>query len=143
MSWRRTLHCRANPERGAGMVGLSASFLVFLLLLFAAVQILFNLYANTMVTSAAHEAARTVAGHGGSADRCAAVEHAEDTFVEVLGEYGRDGHATLTWRCDDPDVVRVHVLANHPTVLPASMAGLFDLGRLERTIVVRVEEFRE
>ena len=125
------------------MVGTSAGFLVFLLLLFAAVQILFNLYATTMVTSAAHAAVREVAGHAAAPDRCAAVAGAEARFVERLGDYGRDGRAALTWNCTSPDVVSVQVVAEHPTVLPARMAGLMDLGRLDRTIVVRVEEFQE
>lgn len=125
------------------MVGTSAGFLVFLLLLFAAVQILFNLYATSMVTSAAHEAAREVAGHAASPNRCAAIAEAEARFVERLGEYGRDGRAALTWNCADPDVVTVQVVAEHPTVLPARMAGLMDLGRLDRTIVVRIEEYQE
>ena len=125
------------------MVGTSAGFLVFLLLLFAAVQILFNLYANTMVTSAAHEAARTVAGFDASADRCAAIDDANAVFVEALGTYGEDGYATLDWTCTDPETVTVAITADHPTILPARMAGLLGLGRLERTIVVRVEEFTE
>lgn len=125
------------------MVGTSAGFLVFLLLLLAAVQILFNLYANTMVTSAAHTAARTVAGYTASADRCASVEAANNRFVEALGDYGDGGHATLEWTCSDPDAVTVRISARHPTILPERMSGLLGLGRLERTIVVRVEAFVE
>ena len=53
---------RAGRERGAGLVGTSAGFLVFMLMMLAAVQILFNLYATSMVTAAAHDAARDVAG---------------------------------------------------------------------------------
>lgn len=124
------------------MIGTSAGFLVFLLLMFAAVQILFNLYATSMVTSAAHEAARTVAGFDAAADRCGAVADAEAQFVESLGDYGDAGHAELFWNCADPDVVTVQVVAEHPTFLPAGLAGLIDLGRLDRTIVVRVEAFR-
>lgn len=130
-------------DHGAGMIGTSAGFLVFLLLLFAAVQILFNLYATSMVTSAAHEAAREVAGYTAATDRCGAVAAAEARFIEALGEYGRDGYANLTWNCTDPEVVTLQVVANHPTVLPERMAGLIDLGRLDRTIVVRIEEFQE
>lgn len=125
------------------MVGTSAGFLVFLLLLFAAVQILFNLYANTMVTSAAHEAARTVAGYDASANRCAAIDDANAIFDEALGSYGDEGYARLTWTCTDPETVTVEIDAVHPTILPARMSGLLGLGRLERTIVVRVEEFVE
>ena len=124
------------------MVGTSAGFLVFLLLMFAAVQILFNLYATSLVTAAAHDAAREVAGFDASANRCAAVPAAEAGFVQALGEYGEQGHAHLEWTCADPDIVRVRVVANHPTILPPRMAGLVSLGHLDRTIEVRVEEFR-
>lgn len=142
---RRRARCHPDSlrERGAGMVGTSAGFLVFLLLLLVAVQILFNLYANTMVTSAAHTAARSVAGHRASDDRCAAVEGANERFVETLGEYGDGGHATLEWTCRHPDAVAVRISATHPTILPARMSGLLGLGHLERTIVVRVEAFVE
>ena len=78
----------AAGDRGAGMAGTSAGVLVFLLLLFAAVQILFNLYANTMVTSAAHEAARRVAGHTAATDPCAAIDDANALFADALGPSG-------------------------------------------------------
>jgi len=124
------------------MVGTSAGFLVFLLLMFTAVQILFNLYATSMVTSAAHRAAQTVAGFDAGADRCAAVGAAEAHFVEALGDYGEAGHAELLWVCDDPQVVAVRIVARHPTILPPRLVGLVDLGRLDRTITVRVEAAR-
>ena len=124
------------------MVGTSAGFLVFLLLMFAAVQILFNLYATSMVTAAAHDAARDVAGFDAATDRCAAIAGAESAFVDALGDYGDGGHATLQWTCGDPDVVRLRVIADHPTILPPMLAGLLSLGHLDRTIEIRVEAFR-
>ena len=133
---------RGESDRGAGLIGTSAGFLVFLLLMLAAVQILFNLYANSLVTAAAHDAAREVAGFDASADRCAAAAGADVAFVESLGEYGDSGHAALTWDCTDPAVVSVRVIADHPTILPPRMAGLISLGHLDRTITIRVEEFR-
>ncbi len=133
---------RGVADRGAGLVGTSAGFLVFLLLMLAAVQILFNLYANSMVTTAAHDAAREVAGFDASTDRCAATSGAEATFAEALGDYGDAGYATLIWTCTDPQVVSVRVVADHPTILPPRMAGLISLGRLDRTITIRLEEFQ-
>lgn len=124
------------------MIGTSAAFLVFLLLMFGAVQILFNLYASSMVTSAALEAAQTVAGFSADANRCAAVDDADAQFIETLGAYGTAGHAELFWTCADPDTVTVQVIAVHPTFLPPRLAGLIELGQLDRTIIVRVEEFR-
>jgi len=128
-----------SDERGSGLIGTSAGFLVFLLLLFAAVQIMFNLYATTMVTTAAHEAAMKVAGFDASSDRCAAVPAAEAAFVDSLGQYGRAGHATLTWTCNDPQRVIVRITADHPTMLPKAVAGLFGLSHMSKVIEVRTE----
>lgn len=130
---------RPRCERGAGLLSTSFGFLVFLLLMFAAVQIMFNLYATTMVTSAAHDAAMKVAGYDASSDRCAAVPAAEASFVESLGEYGQAGHASLEWNCLDPDRVVVVITADHPTVLPPAVAGIFGLSHLRKTISIRTE----
>ena len=132
-------------ERGAGLIGTSAGFLVFMLMMLAAVQILFNLYATSMVTAAAHEAAREVASIDAvstAGNRCAAVASAEAAFTRSLGEYAAAGHATLQWTCNNPDVVRVRVLAEHPTILPARFAGLSSLTSLDRTIEIRTEARR-
>ncbi len=129
-------------DRGAGLIGTSTGFMVFLLLMLAAVQILFNLYATTMVTSAAHEAASRVAGFDASTDRCAAVPEAEAAFVDALGQYGRDGNATLGWDCNNPDRVIVTITADHPTILPNAVAGIFGLSHLSKTIEVRTEQKR-
>lgn len=129
-------------DRGAGVVGTAAGFLVFMLMLFAAIQLLFNLYATSMVTAAAHDAAVEVAGFRSSADRCAAVETADRNFTEALGTYGAAGHATLDWTCSDPEVVRVRIRATHPSVLPPRLVGLRSLSELDRTIEVRIETER-
>ncbi len=130
---------RGSGTRGSGLIGTSAGFLVFLLLLFAAVQILFNLYATTMVTTAAHEAAMKVAGFDAYPDRCAAVPAADAAFIESLGQYGREGHATLTWTCNDPQRVIVRITADHPTLLPRAVSGLFGLSHMSKVIEVRTE----
>lgn len=134
-----------DPQRGAGLIGTSAGFLVFMLMMLAAVQILFNLYATSMVTAAAHDAAREVASVDAADDsgnRCGAVAAAEATFTRSLGEYGSAGHVTLQWTCDNPNVVRVRVLAEHPTVLPTRFAALASLASLDRTIEIRTETRR-
>ena len=131
-----------DPQRGAGLVGTSAGFLVFMLMMLVAVQILFNLYATSMVTAAAHDAAREVAGFDAATDRCGAVAAAEAAFLHSLGDYGAAGHATLHWTCNNPDVVRVKVVAQHPSVLPARFTGLTSLTTLDRTIEIRTETRR-
>jgi len=131
-----------SPERGAGVIGTAAGFLVFLLLMFTAVQILFNLYATSMVTAAAHDAAREVAGFRAADDRCAATIEAEADFTERLGGYGDAGYARLQWTCTNPDVIRVRVTASHPSILPRRLSGLLSLSALDRTIEVRIERAR-
>ncbi len=121
---------------------MSAGFLVFMLMMLAAVQILFNLYATSMVTAAAHDAARQVAGFDADADRCGAVAGAEAALLRSLGDYSTAGHVTLHWTCNNPDVVRVRVVARHPSVLPARLAGLNSLAMLDRTIEIRTETRR-
>ncbi len=137
-----TVDHASRRQRGAGLFGMVAGFTVFMLLLVAAVQVLFNLYATTVVTGAALDAARQVAGYDNVTDRCAATRVAEGAFLRRLGDYSRRGAATLAWTCSDPEVVRVTVRAQHPTILPAGLAGLAGLGRLQRTVEVRVEDMR-
>lgn len=128
-----------DRELGAGLLSTSAGFLVFMLMLLAAVQILFNLYATSIVTGAAHDAARQVAGFDSAANRCAATAVAEAAFLRSLGDYGSAGHASLQWTCNDPNVVKVRVQAQHPSVLPTRLAGLSSLANLDRTIEIRIE----
>lgn len=129
-------------DRGVSTIGTALGFAVFLLLMLTAVQVLFNLYATSMVTAAAHDAAREVAGFRSSGSRCAAAVEAEQEFHRDLGAYGRHGRASLEWTCDDPSTVTVRVRATHPSVLPHRLRGLVGLGRLDRAIEVRVEDHR-
>ncbi|MEZ5165728.1 MAG: hypothetical protein R2695_04255 [Acidimicrobiales bacterium] len=80
-------------ERGVGTIGTAFGFLVFVLLILTAVQVLYNLYATSMVTAAAQDAAHTVAGIGNADDRCGAIGRAEQGFRSALGSYATDGHA--------------------------------------------------
>ena len=131
-----------DPRRGSGLFGTLMGFTVFMLLLIAAVQVLFSLHATTVVTSAAFDAARLVAGYDSVADRCAATEAAESSLRQRLGRYLERGTVTLSWTCNDPETVRLAVRADHPAVLPGPLRGLAGLGRLERIVEVRSEDLR-
>lgn len=136
---------RTDPrhhERGAGVIASTAGVLVFLVLMLAAVQIMFDLYATSMVTAAAHDAAREVAGFDAAADRCAMVPDAERRFVASLGDYARTARVSLQWTCGASDFVAVRVTAEHPTLIPGLAAGLLPLARVDRTIEVRLEQPR-
>lgn len=142
--------CRANrmpaipqtTDQGSGLFGMLAGVTVFLLLLIAAVQILFNLYATTVVTSAAVSATRIVAGYDSVSDRCEATKTAEDMFWQLLGDYQHHGSADLTWVCNDNHKVKLKVTAEHPTILPEKLQRLIGLNRLNRVIEMRVEDVR-
>ena len=56
-------------DQGTTLIGTSAGFLVFLVLLLGAVQITYDLYATSMVTAAARDAATSVAGFDAGPDR--------------------------------------------------------------------------
>ena len=133
-----------NPcsQRGSGLFGTVMGFTVFMLLLVAAVQVLFNLYATTVVTSAAFDAARQVAGYDRAVDRCGATAEAESELRSRLGRYLDRGAITLAWTCDDPESVRVAFEAAHPSILPEPLRGLGGLGRPRRVVEVRTEDLR-
>ncbi len=137
-----THRSRRGGQRGGGLLGTIAGFAVFLTMLFVAVQVLFDLYATSLVTSAAHDAALRVAGAGADGARCASVTAAQRDFTESLGAYGRAGRARIVIDCTDPDVVRARVVADHPSVVPALVGRLTGLGRVDRTIEIRVETLR-
>ena len=132
----------SGTSRGAGLFGMAAGLAVFMLLMIAAVQVLFNLYATTFVTSAAFNAARIVAGYDSAAGRCAATAAAEREFWRELGGYRTHGSVTLSWDCSNTEAVSLTVDARHPTILPTSLSGLTGLGRVNRTVEVRVEAAR-
>jgi hypothetical protein len=130
----------AERERGAGLLSTSFGILFFVGFLFFAVQMLFNLYATSVVTSAAYDAARAVATAptqpATQQQLDAAVEHARS----LLGNY-RD-RAAFDWDLADPDVVRLHVRAVNPRLLASPLDHLVGFDVIDRTVIVRVERRR-
>jgi hypothetical protein len=131
---------RGDADTGAGLLSTSFGILFFLGFLFFAVQLLFNLYATSVVTSATYDAARQVATsphHPATADELdAAVAHAR----QLLGGYA--DRASFDWDLSNPDVVKLHVHAVNPRLLGAGLDSLVGLDVIDRTVEVRVEEFR-
>jgi hypothetical protein len=106
---------------------------VFLALLTVAVQIAMNLYAASVVTSAAYDAARLVAT--GMNDPPTAEAHARD----LLGDVGDD--AVFEWGAD-ADAVRLRVVVEPPHVLLPVVDGPLGLDVIDRTVTVRFERPR-
>lgn len=109
--------------------------LVFLLLLLLAVQVVFHLYATSVVTAAAFDGARRAAADGG-VDEAAAADHVRG----LLGRYGEE-RVEVSFGTDPDDVV-LTVVAESPSVLPATIRRPLRMDRIERTVRVRIERAR-
>jgi len=112
-------------------------FSVFLVMLLFAVQVLFNLYAASVVTAVSYDAARRVAGSDGGTSY---ISDAEAQARQALGRYA--GNVTFDWSGTTPEEVVLRVQTDNPSVLLPMLAGPAGLDRLDRTIRVRVERFR-
>jgi hypothetical protein len=133
----RTARRRAlSGERGAGLFGTWFGMIVVLVLLLFAVQVLFDLYARSVVTATAYDAARQVAGsHRGSVE--AARADAEANARDLLGRYG--SRVRFRWSTTDPDTVRLRVTVDNPRVGLAGVSTPLLADHLDRTVTVRVE----
>jgi hypothetical protein len=124
------------------MVGTTVGLLVFLILLLFAVQASVSLSARSLVTAAAYDAARDVAGYSSASSRATARVRAEERLRERLGALGRD-HLRVEWLAvDDPDIVRLRVIADHPSLLRDAFGDPLGVTTTDRRIEVRVERFQ-
>jgi len=122
---------RAGSESGVGAVGTLSGVLAFLGFLLVATQVLVHLYATSVATAASFDAARVLAV---DADESAAVARAR----ALLGSYADD--ATVDADAGE-EQVRVQVRVASPALIPR-LFGVFDLGAIDRTAVLRREELR-
>lgn len=133
-----------RPETGSGLFGTIFGITMFLGFLFFAVQLLFNLYATSVVTSVTHDAARRLAALGPGITR-SDIEVETRRARQLLGAYGRDpGKVRFEVVLDpplSPERVRVRVHAENPRLLPAPLDQLQAFDVIERTATVRVEQF--
>jgi hypothetical protein len=131
---------RRPDEQGAGVVSAIGGVTVFFALLLVAVQLLFNLYATTVVTAVAFDAARVVAGAdvGTGGDEGRAV--AETSARRLLGRYAR--RVTFDWQQSDDNTVVLRVRADNPSFVVRAWAGSLGFDHIDRTVRVRVERVR-
>lgn len=125
-------------ERGSGLIGTIAGVTVFLAFLTFAVQLLFNLYTASVVTSAVYDAARLVANDESQPPDQLELRAAEDYARSLIGRVGDD--ATFTWDLTDPDVVSLRVQADSPRFLMPIIDTQLGLDQIDRTVTVRVEQ---
>ena len=144
MSTIRSTPALARPtptvDRGTGLIATLVGSLVFLLFLLFAVQVLIGLYARSVVTAAAYDAARAVAGGGAFGDaggQEANVAAAEATARSRLG--GISSRVAFTWQEVSSDRVVLEMRLVTPEFLPIRLAPL---AVIDRTVIVRTERFR-
>ena len=128
--------CAAHGERGVGLIGTLAGVIAFLVFLLFAVQLAYDLYATSAVTSAAYDAVRVVAGADAARD-AAARSRAEDDVRRVLGRYG--DRVIFTWIVDN-GVVALRVEAANPSFLPTALRRPLALDNVDRTVRARIEQ---
>lgn len=139
----RRVAARGRGDRGTGLIGTTAAITVFLAFLLFAVQLLFSLYTRSVVTSAAYDGARFVAGHREGAEAMSPDEtraRAEARMRQQLGAAGRD--LRVDWSGSDADTVVLHLGLDAPRFLSPAVAGPLATDHIERTVHVRVERDR-
>jgi hypothetical protein len=133
-----------RSSRGASQLGTIAGFVVFLAFLLLAVQTLLGLFHRSIVTSAAHEAARVVASHdvdqGDPVAVATARARGERRARQLLGRSSDD--LQLDWSGSSAESVVLRVQAKTPRVLLTGLQARLGLDRVDRTVRVRVEAVR-
>ena len=100
-------------------------------------QVAYNLYATTMVTSAAHDAARRAAG-ASRANDADAEARATERVKELLGRYG-DEHVESVDLETDGEHLALRVVAKNPSLLPPVIRRPLGFDRIDRTVRIRLE----
>lgn len=121
-------------ERGTGVVGTAFGATVFIAFLLLATHSLLSLYANSIISSTAWDAARTVANTDDPnliADAEGRAEQRLSGFNNVVLDINKDATG-----------VAVHVQADRPMFLPTALAKSSGLGQLDKTVHARTEEWR-
>jgi Flp pilus assembly protein TadG len=137
-------HCHEPAhDSGAGLIGTVSGVLVFLGLMLFAVQTLMALYTRSIVTDAAHDGVRRVAGarvdHGDPAAVADARRAAEAHVRALLG--GTGDRVALDWSASTSDTVALHVQVEPTSFVWAAMRGPWS-ALVERTVTAPVEVLR-
>jgi Flp pilus assembly protein TadG len=132
---------RSGGDSGVGLLGSVAGLLVFLALLLFATQTLIALHTRSVVTEAAYEGARAVAGarvdHDDPAAVAAAQAVAEAHVRDLLGRLG--ARADIDWSGTTSETVEVTVSVTPPTFLWSALRAPAR-ALVDRTVTVRVED---
>jgi hypothetical protein len=133
----------SRDDRGVGMVPTAAGFLVFLVFLLLAVQVLYGLYATSTVRGALNDAASRAAN--GAATEAELARLADDA-ERSLGPMGDRTTILLRLVDDDadgvPDLVAGSAVADPPRFVPPPLGRVAGLDDIDVSVRVRIERFR-
>ncbi|MGH8933569.1 MAG: hypothetical protein ACRDZO_23780 [Egibacteraceae bacterium] len=130
-----------SDEDGSGLISTLFGVVMFMLFLLLGAHVLMHLYASSVLTVNAFDAARIVSGASAGANRGASQARAEALARERLGSFGTRVEP-FDWSASDGDNIVLTVRADTPDLLPGRIAGLVGMDVLERTVRLRVEVFR-
>lgn len=137
---------RARPDSGTGSFGTTLAFVVVITFLLFTTQLLFGLYARTLVSAVATDVAQRAAHEGFEALHDDRVAIHESEVRRRLGEYGERAVIEISLEDLDGDgtgdSVSVAVVADLPTLLPTALAPASPT-RFTRTASARLETFQE
>jgi hypothetical protein len=132
-----------TDDRGVGMLPTAAGFVVFLLFLLLAVQVLYGLYATSTVRGVLNDAASRAAN--GVATEAELARLADDA-ERSLGPMGDRTTILLRLVDDDadgvPDVVAGSAVADPPRFVPPPLGRMGGLGDIDVAVRVRIERVR-
>jgi Flp pilus assembly protein TadG len=134
-------------DRGAGTFSTAIGFLVFLMFLFFAMQVMFGLYATSTLRATVHDAAARAAAGGGGAGPAELARIAEDAEAS-LGEIGRRSSTVVELALVDEDgdgagdVVVGRARAVPPRFVPPVLGGMLGFEEITAGARVRVERVR-
>jgi Flp pilus assembly protein TadG len=132
----------ANDDRGVGLVATAAAFVVFLVLLLLAVQVLYGLYATSVVRGVLNDAASRAANDAAGE---AELERLADDAERSLGRMGDRTTIQLRLMDDDADgvadVVAGSAVADPPRFVPPPLGGVAGLDDIDVAVRVRIERF--
>jgi hypothetical protein len=142
---RHLIRTHTADDRGAGAFSTSIGFLVFLLFLFLAMQVMFGLYATSTVRATLDDAAsRAANGPTGAAELARLAEEAEAS----LGEIGQRPSTVIELELVDQDgdgvgdVVLGRAQVEPPRFVPPAVGGMMGFERVTVSVRVRVERVR-
>lgn len=135
-----------SDDRGAGVFATSVGFLVFLLFLFFAMQVMFGLYATSTLRATLNDAASRAAA-GGATTPAALAQLAAEAEAS-LGEMGQLPSTVIELELVDEDgdgigdAIVGRARAVPPRFVPSSMGGMIGFEQITAGVRVRVERLR-